>query len=53
MKKLFLILREVFRLIRRNKAYFLAPILILLGLLAILVYTVGPSAIVAFIYAGI
>lgn len=53
MRKFFLILREIFRLIRRNKAYFLAPILILLALLAFLVFTVGPSAIVAFIYAGI
>ncbi len=53
MRKLLLIIREMFLLVRRNKLYYLVPILVTLGILAFLVYTVGPTAIVTFIYAGI
>jgi hypothetical protein len=53
MRKLVMILREAFRLIKRNKVWFLAPILIGLALLAFLVYTLGPVAMVTFLYAGI
>ncbi len=53
MRKLALILKEMFRLIGRNKLYFLAPILISLAILAFLVYTLGPVAMVTFLYAGI
>ncbi|MDP7110813.1 MAG: DUF5989 family protein [Myxococcota bacterium] len=53
MRKLWLILREIVRLLARNKLYFLAPILILLALLAFLVYSLGPVAVITFLYAGI
>lgn len=47
------ILKEMGYMIRRHKFFFLAPILIMLSLLAILVYYIGPAAIVTFFYAGI
>lgn len=47
------ILRHTARLVRRHKLYFLAPVLILLAILAILVYYIGPAAVVSFIYAGV
>lgn len=53
MRKLLLILREIFRLLMRNKLYFLAPILIMLAVLAFLVYSLGPVAVITFLYAGI
>lgn len=53
MKKILFILREMGHLIRKNKLYFLSPVLIVLALLAFLVYYIGPAAIVSFIYAGI
>jgi len=53
MGRIRLILRETFGLIRRHKMYFLAPILMVLALIAVLVYTVGPATLVAFLYAGI
>jgi hypothetical protein len=53
MRKLLMILREGFHLVRRNKVWFLMPILVGLALLAFLVYTLGPVAMVTFLYAGI
>ncbi len=53
MGKLTLLFRELFALVRRNKMYFLAPILIFLALLAFLVYSLGPVAVVTFLYAGV
>lgn len=53
MRKLLLILSETWVLIRRNKVWFLAPIFIGLALLAFLVYSLGPVAMVTFLYAGI
>lgn len=53
MKKILYLLKETFFMIKKHKFYFIAPILIILALLAILVYYIGPSAIVTFIYAGI
>ncbi len=53
MRKLLLILRETLRLLGRNKLYFLAPILIMLAVLAFLVYSLGPVAVITFLYAGI
>ncbi|MFH1470014.1 MAG: DUF5989 family protein [Pseudomonadota bacterium] len=53
MRKLLIILRETWRLIMRNKLWFLAPILIGLALLAFLVFSLGPAAMVTFLYAGI
>lgn len=51
--KLFYILREISYLIRKHKLYFLAPLFIMLALLAFLVYYIGPTVIVSFIYAGV
>lgn len=45
--------KETFFLIRKYKLYFIAPILITLAVLAVLVYYIGPAAIISFIYAGI
>ena len=53
MGRIRLILHEMFRLIRRHKLYFLAPILFVLALIALMVYTIGPATLVAFLYAGI
>ncbi len=53
MGKIQYIFKELFYLIRRHKMYFFAPIFLVLGLLAFLVYYIGPAAIVSFIYAGI
>lgn len=40
-------------LIRRHRLYFLAPVLIMLILLAFLVYYIGPTVVMSFIYAGV
>jgi len=47
------IFKETLYLIRKHKAYFFAPILIILGIIAILVFYVGPGVIITFMYAGI
>lgn len=52
MKKLALIVKEIFYMIRRHKIYFLAPIFIILAILAFFVWYVGPYVIVSLIYAG-
>jgi hypothetical protein len=51
--KLWYLLKEAFHLIRRRKAYVLAPLLVLLLLLALVAFYVGPGAVVTFIYAGV
>jgi hypothetical protein len=48
-----ILLRETFALVRRNRLFFLLPILLSLAILAFLVFTAGPTAILTFIYAGI
>ena len=53
MGRIRLIFRETFRLIRRHKVYFLMPILIVLAIIGLMVYTVGPATFVVFLYAGI
>lgn len=53
MAKIIFIIKELLYLIARHKLYILAPILILLALLSLLVYYIGPAAIVSFIYAGV
>jgi len=40
-------------MIRQHKLFLIAPILIILALLAAVVYYIGPTVIVSFIYAGI
>jgi hypothetical protein len=51
--KLWYLLREMWRLIRRDKVWVLAPLLMLLVLVALLAFYVGPGAVVTFIYAGL
>ncbi len=53
MNKVVHILKEMAYMIKKDKLYFIAPLLILLSLLALLVYYIGPAVIVSFIYAGI
>ncbi len=38
---------------KQNKTYVLAPVLIALAVISFLVFYVGPTAIVTFIYAGV
>jgi hypothetical protein len=45
--------KEASWLIRQEKAFFLAPLLIMLLLLAIFVVYFGQSALMTFIYAGL
>ena len=52
MNKVGYIIRETFILIKKHRLYFLTPTLVVLALLAVLVYYVGPSIITTFIYAG-
>jgi hypothetical protein len=53
MRKIIFILKEILVLMRENKTYVLAPIFIALAILSFLVYYIGPTAIVTFIYAGV
>lgn len=53
MKKVIYILKEMLRMIRKHKLSFLAPLFIILAILAFLVYYIGPAVIVSFIYAGV
>ncbi|MBU2062965.1 MAG: hypothetical protein KKF93_01065 [Candidatus Omnitrophica bacterium] len=53
MAKIWAILKEMVYLIKKQKVYFLAPILFVLAVLAFLVYYIGPSVVISFIYAGI
>jgi hypothetical protein len=53
MKKVILILRQMLVLIKKHKLSFLAPLFIILAILAFLVYYIGPAVIISFIYAGI
>ena len=51
--KVFYILKEMFYMVKKYKLYFLAPIFIVLAFLAFLVYYIGPTVIISFIYAGV
>ena len=53
MLKIAFIFKEMFYMVKRHKVYFLAPILFALALLIFLAFYIGPSAVIAFIYAGI
>ncbi|MDD2715282.1 MAG: hypothetical protein PHW04_05245 [Candidatus Wallbacteria bacterium] len=53
MGKFFYIFRETIYMIKKHKLYFISPILILFALLAVLIYTIGPTAVLSFIYAGL
>jgi hypothetical protein len=53
MKKVWYIIKQMLVLIKKHKFYFIAPMLLVLALIAILVYYIGPAVIVSFIYAGV
>jgi len=53
MKKVSFILKQMWMLIKKHKVSFLAPLFIILAVLAILVYYVGSAVIPFFIYAGV
>lgn len=52
-RKIGYIFREMWYMIRKEKIYFVAPLLLMLALLAVFVYYIGHSVIVTFIYAGL
>ncbi len=52
-RKIKYIFQEMWYMIRKERVYFLAPLLLMLALLAIFVYYIGHSVIVSFIYAGL
>ena len=52
MKKILMIFKEMKNLILRHKLYFLAPLFLTLLIVTILVIKLGPTLLVAFIYAG-
>ena len=51
--KIAYIIEEMWFMIKQHKVYFLAPVLLMLAMLAIFVYYMGPTAIVSFLYAGL
>lgn len=56
MKKLlymFRMFREMMELVREHKLYFLAPLFFALVAVSALVYYVGPTVVITFIYAGV
>lgn len=53
MKKILYLLREGWYLVRSERLYSLAFLLLLLCLVSFLVYQVTPITIITFIYAGI
>lgn len=53
MIKIVYILKEMFYMIKKYKLYILAPIFIIFVLTAFLIYHIGPSVIISFIYAGV
>ncbi len=53
MKKVWYIFKEMLHLIRAHKVYFIAPILLMLVLLTLLAFYLGPTAVLTFIYAGL
>ena len=46
-------MRELLALVAEHRLYFLAPLLLSLVALSILVYHVGPTVVITFIYAGV
>lgn len=53
MRRVLYIVGQMGHLIRAHKVYFIAPICIVLAILAFLVYYIGPAVIISFIYAGV
>jgi hypothetical protein len=53
MRRIYFILKEMVHLIRAHKTYVIAPILIVLVILAFFAFVLGPTAVLTFIYAGL
>lgn len=53
MSKIAYILKEMGYMIKKEKLYFIAPLLFLFALIALLAWHIGPAVIISFIYAGI
>ncbi|MFH0753812.1 MAG: hypothetical protein V2A70_04540 [Candidatus Omnitrophota bacterium] len=53
MKKLKYVLGQMANLIKKHKLAFLLPIFIVLAVLVLLAYYIGPAIVTTFIYAGI
>ncbi|HOX22786.1 MAG TPA: DUF5989 family protein [Elusimicrobiales bacterium] len=53
MKKIAYLMKEAFYLVKKHKMYFLLPILLVLAVLAVLAYHLGPGLATVFIYAGV
>ncbi len=45
--------KEFWYMIRKYRMYFLLPIFIIILLLVLVVFYVGPAAVISFIYAGV
>ncbi len=52
-KQLGYLTKEIVYLIKKNKFYFLAPLMLMLAVLIFLVFYIGPNVVIAFIYAGL
>ena len=52
-KKSLYVFRGIAELIKENRLYFMAPLLMALAGLSVLCYYVGPKIIITFIYAGV
>ena len=50
---MFRMLGEMMEMVRENRLYFLAPVLAALVFVSALVYYVGPTVVITFIYAGV
>lgn len=50
--KLWYLLKETWFYLRRHRTYFLVPVMVLLILVALVAFYVGPGAVVTFLYAG-
>ena len=52
MQKVKFLFTEMLNTIKRHKAWFFAPILLMLAVLSFLIYYIGPGVVTSFIYAG-
>jgi hypothetical protein len=53
MRRLTYIFCELIHLIAAHRLYFIAPILIALGVISFVVFYLGPKVVITFIYAGL
>lgn len=53
LKQLRYITNEMLYLVKKNRFYFIAPLLLLLAILVLVVFYVGPTVVITFMYAGL